>query len=366
MKNDFYVYFLLRKEDGTPFYVGKGVGKRIDDHEKAALTGEDSHKARIIRKIITKLGYLPKKKVAGGLIELEAFALEINLIAEIGRYPDGPLVNKTDGGEGFSGLIFTPEHRSAISASWDDPEKRARMIAGRKRAWADPIIRARMILAIRTAVSRPEWRAKMAAINDYIWKDLDIKQRHHDALVDMWNNPDIRERAIAGMVAAWQDEELSAARIQSMRDGWARRNADGVISPERGWYSDPDTKARAVNSMTETWNNPEKKAARIEKSRITRAATYGPPKPRKKRVNRDVAGFAEKISTHWKNEGYRKEQTERITRVWEDPAVIEKASASAKDSWKDPEVKARRSQSMRDGWERRRARIAEEKNKTTD
>ncbi len=79
----FYVYFLLREEAGIPFYVGKGVGKRISDHEKAALAGEDSHKSRIIRKVIANLGYLPKKKVAEGLVEIEAFALEISLIAEI-------------------------------------------------------------------------------------------------------------------------------------------------------------------------------------------------------------------------------------------------------------------------------------------
>lgn len=56
----FYVYVLLRP-DGEPFYVGKGLGKRIFSHEaEARNTTLRTHKLNVIRAINRhggKLGY---------------------------------------------------------------------------------------------------------------------------------------------------------------------------------------------------------------------------------------------------------------------------------------------------------------------
>lgn len=80
----FYTYIWLR-EDGTPYYVGKGHGKRAIRRGSPSLD-------RIL------LQEFPS--------EADAFAAEVFLIAYYGRKDNGTgiLRNLTDGGEGTTGL----------------------------------------------------------------------------------------------------------------------------------------------------------------------------------------------------------------------------------------------------------------------
>ena len=91
--NNFYVYTYLR-EDGTPYYLGKGKGRR------AYLTGRIPPKPLQIERI---------QIVKDNLTEEEAFMLECELISNYGRKDlgTGILQNRTDGGEGVSGRIAT-------------------------------------------------------------------------------------------------------------------------------------------------------------------------------------------------------------------------------------------------------------------
>jgi hypothetical protein len=93
--NNFYVYVYLR-EDGTPYYIGKGKGRR------AYLNGRIPPKPAYIERI---------QMVKVNLTEEEAFNLECKLIMEYGRRDlgTGILQNRTAGGEGVSGRIATPE-----------------------------------------------------------------------------------------------------------------------------------------------------------------------------------------------------------------------------------------------------------------
>lgn len=89
----YYVY-VLRLPTGEPFYVGKGSGPRFTSHEGIANNGEDSERAKIIRAILASGCPLDKQKVASGLSNEAALALERDLIAEYGRRCDGgTLVN---------------------------------------------------------------------------------------------------------------------------------------------------------------------------------------------------------------------------------------------------------------------------------
>jgi hypothetical protein len=98
--NIFYTYAYLR-EDKTPYYIGKGCGKRAyKKHGKLPVPPRD--RILILKKDLT---------------EAEALKHEIYMIGIFGRKDlgTGCLRNMTDGGDGLSGRVWTPEQRETLS-----------------------------------------------------------------------------------------------------------------------------------------------------------------------------------------------------------------------------------------------------------
>ncbi|MCO6415904.1 GIY-YIG nuclease family protein [Siccirubricoccus sp. KC 17139] len=125
----FYVYVLC-EPDGTPFYVGKGIGRRIFQHEAEAWnTTRVSHKLNLIRRIRREGGEVAYAIDSFFSEEAAAHARERELIAYYGRHDlgRGPLTNQLDGGEGASNPSAETQSRHAASLGGDaeDPERRA-------------------------------------------------------------------------------------------------------------------------------------------------------------------------------------------------------------------------------------------------
>ena len=111
--NIFYTYAWLR-EDGTPYYIGKGKGDRAWK-KRGRGVNPPSDKSKIL---ILKTN----------LPESEAFRHEIYMIAVFGRKDVGTgiLYNFTDGGEGCSGMIHTEEAKRRVSEANSNPSEETR------------------------------------------------------------------------------------------------------------------------------------------------------------------------------------------------------------------------------------------------
>jgi hypothetical protein len=157
-RSDFYVYVLFRHDTGQPFYVGKGRRDRVERHFSDL---RNPHKSHIIARA-KKVGCdIPRVKIAVGMTERQAFDVEIAFIDAIGREPNGPLVNLTDGGDGPSGGTWK---LSEATIEKQNLAKRSRhgSFVGRKHS-EETLAKMRATAAARDCRHSPETRAKMSA-----------------------------------------------------------------------------------------------------------------------------------------------------------------------------------------------------------
>jgi len=118
--NNYYTYAYLR-EDKTPYYIGKGKGKRIYSTTRTLKLPKDKSRIILLKQNLT---------------EEKAFRHEIYMIALFGRKDlgTGILRNLTDGGEGASGRILTEETKKKIGEANKGKtlsEENKRKISGR-------------------------------------------------------------------------------------------------------------------------------------------------------------------------------------------------------------------------------------------
>jgi hypothetical protein len=170
--NEYYVYTYLR-EDGTPYYIGKGKGGRA--HLKRRKGVKPPRNKNLVKILVDNL------------TEKEAWGWEIDLISILGRKDIGTgcLRNKTDGGEGASGAVRSEEFKNKLRG-----DNNINRIRPPKTRGYIAITDGTLMRRIPPGEEIPDgwWKGSSKTFRDA------IKQGHHD--VSGINNPVYGKRRI--------------------------------------------------------------------------------------------------------------------------------------------------------------------------
>jgi hypothetical protein len=166
-----------------PFYVGKGINLRCYSHVRDVESGKakPSHKTNKIRSILN-CGLEPiVEKTRANKTDREALDLERELIALIGRRDthEGPLTNKTDGGEGLSGAIQTSDWISKRVSS--TANAKSQWTEGQKERFSESVKYA------RSQDTLAEWMAREGKRQDSFNKSKKESGRKQSVTKSNWS-----------------------------------------------------------------------------------------------------------------------------------------------------------------------------------
>ena len=198
----YYVYSYLR-EDNSPYYIGKGSGKRAyTKGPKEVKPPRDKSRVRILKENLT---------------EEDAFLVEKLYILMFGRkdLDTGILRNKTDGGDGASGTIVSPETR----------RKRSERMKGVKRPqW----IYDKIAASNRGKKASAETRAKLSAAG----KNRKCSEEHKRKVSETKANPhkitfdDGREIIVENAIIFCKENDYNFVCFYNVRNGKSKYHKD--------------------------------------------------------------------------------------------------------------------------------------------
>jgi len=201
----FYVYAYLR-EDGTPYYIGKGTGKRAWNKGKGEVYPPTD---------ISRIQILSE-----GIAEEDAFALEKELILKYGRVDNGTgiLRNKTNGGEGSAGAKRTTETLNKLSKAH----------LGKKFTDAHKENLSRSHTGKLLSKTHKE-NIKLSTIerfNDPIEKQKLSKKGNKNANASVWEitKPNGEIIIICGLTTWCKENNIPRDRIRFSQCGWQGKN----------------------------------------------------------------------------------------------------------------------------------------------
>jgi hypothetical protein len=198
---DYYTYAWMR-EDGTPYYIGKGRNNR-------AFRKGSPNSDRVI---------LLKQNCT----EEEAFKHERYMISVFGRKDIGTgiLINLTEGGDGSSGYLHTEETKQQMKGPKTDDHKQ-KLSEVRTKLWEDP-----------------EYREKMAEINKRSRQSEEFKEKQRVAQLN--RDPVSNTKQKATKRKKWKKEvwDLIEKAINSSSNYfWGRAEIEKTTGETKGIIS---------------------------------------------------------------------------------------------------------------------------------
>lgn len=254
---EYYVYSLAYP-DGTPFYIGKGKGRRMYDH------GTSRGRLRGVNEVLEELRMTGdeciRTIVHRDLTEDEAFELERQEIAKIGRRPSGSLVNANDGGHG--GRNPSAATRAKISAAAKAQPRQPRehyVEMNRKRG---PITeehrqKLRAVLAGRTLSDETKQKLSAAAKARKVWGS-------RERMVEL------NKRRNAHTSEATREKLRQAGKAQV----WTDERRAKISAAQKGRVSDPEANAKRSAALKGRPKSPEHLAA-IAAAKAAKLAVAG-------------------------------------------------------------------------------------------
>jgi hypothetical protein len=253
IEKKFFVYVDFRGDDRKPFYVGKGLEKRVKKERRNPLHTNIKNKHGIIREVVFE-----------SRNEQEAFDKEVQLIQELQTHIDhgNGGANFTLGGEGVSGYKHTKEQREVWSElhkkRWEDPEFKEKMKETHKKRCEDPEIRKKMSESQNKRWEDPEYKENMSEIKKKIWEDPEYKEKMRESVKKQWENPEHREKISESMKKYWENPEYKekvSERIKDHHNNPEFRKKQG--EKMRDVLSDPEIREKISKITKEKLSDPE-------------------------------------------------------------------------------------------------------------
>lgn len=259
----FYIYAHYRNDTGEVFYVGKGEGNRHKSKQ-----GRNPYWENIVRAHGYKAEILEYFET-----EDEAFQAEQSLIAELGRKDlgKGLLVNMSDGGEGASGAVRTPEQRKKYSeTTWMRTEAGKASMRGDLNPARREDVRA--LLSERNAHRDPAVRARGAATFSAMGDAHPSKSEKHRAIMreqNPTNDPLVRQKISearigqsswnAGIKVGPMSDDQKAKIGASSKKAWDDKKASGesLFSDEGLAKIKESTRLRSLRQSKGTYTTPK-------------------------------------------------------------------------------------------------------------
>jgi hypothetical protein len=183
----YYVYAYIRNNTspngaaGTPYYIGKGIKDRA--WSNAHNVNLPTERWRIII-------------ISSNLTDIGAVALERRLIRMWGRLDIGTgcLRNRTDGGEGTSGRVWSDEEVAKLVGTLSTPHVKAKRSKSTKDSWSNPNSRSARVKGMVDAYKRPEVNANKSKASKTSWADPESRSVRVAAYVEAQNRPEVKAK----------------------------------------------------------------------------------------------------------------------------------------------------------------------------